>query len=62
MKQRTLLLTLALVLLLVLVVKQNWYPVKEDSPASLPAPAVNAEMQQAFADGQGVWLVFFSDT
>lgn len=44
--------------------KQDWFSSTADEPqqSNQTALAVNAEMQEAFDAGQGVWLVFSSDT
>jgi hypothetical protein len=47
-----------------LAYKQNWNPFAVDGneDTELSVPAVSEEMQKAFDAGQGVWLVFSSDT
>ncbi|NLB53886.1 MAG: hypothetical protein GX808_13255, partial [Syntrophomonadaceae bacterium] len=51
-------------LIFMLAYKQNWNPFAVDGneDTELSVPAVSEEMQKAFDAGQGVWLVFSSDT
>ena len=64
MYRRVIILILVLALILMIAYKQDWFSSTADEPqqSNQTALAVNAEMQEAFDAGQGVWLVFSSDT
>lgn len=64
MHRRIIILILAVALIFMIAYKQNWLPFAADEAeqTNQSALAVNEEMQKAFDDGQGVWLVFSSDT
>lgn len=64
MYRQAIILILSLVLIFMLAYKQNWNPFAVDGneDTELSVPAVSEEMQKAFDAGQGVWLVFSSDT
>ena len=64
MNRQAIIFILSLVLIFMLAYKQNWNPFAVDGneDTELSVPAVSEEMQKAFDAGQGVWLVFSSDT
>ena len=64
MYRRVIIGLIVLTLIFMLFYKQSWSPFTDEElqETDSTAPAVSEEMQKAFDAGQGVWLVFSSDT
>jgi hypothetical protein len=64
MYRKAIILILSVVLIFMFAYKQNWNPFAVDGNEDTEpfVPTVSEEMQKAFDAGQGVWLVFTSDT